>query len=48
MTLAAVQNHNGLHLPAAFDLVLGGAVVTVFVVGTACVEMEKWEWKRKL
>ena len=36
MSLAAVQNHNSLHLPAAFDLVLGEAVVTVFVVETTC------------
>ena len=34
LSLAAVPNHNGLHLPAAFDLVLGEAVVTVFVVDT--------------
>ena len=34
MSLAAVQNHNSLHLPAAFDVVLGEVVTTVFVVDT--------------
>ena len=34
MSLAAVPNHYGLHLPAAFDLVLGEAVAAVFVVDT--------------
>ena len=36
LSLAALQNHNKLHSPAAFDLVLGEAVVTVFVVETTC------------
>ena len=40
MSLAAVPNHNGLHLPAAFDLVLGEAVVTVFVVDTIPVHQD--------
>ena len=39
MSLAAVQNHDSLYLPAAFNLVLGEAVVTVFVVGT----MPRWK-----
>ena len=36
LSLAALSNHNKLHSPASFNLVLGEAVVTVFVVETAC------------
>ena len=34
LSLAAVPNHNSLHLPAAFDVVLGEAMTAVFVVDT--------------
>ena len=40
LSLAAVPNHYGLHLPAAFDLVLGEAVTTVFVVDTIPVHQD--------
>ena len=36
VSLDSVQNHNRLHLPAAFNLVLGEAVVTAFAVETRC------------
>ena len=45
--LTTLSNHYGLHLPAAFDLELGEAVVTVFLVETTSAEIEKWEWKYK-
>ena len=33
---SSLSNHTRVYLPAAFDLVLGEAVVTVFVVETTC------------
>ena len=44
--LAASQNHNKLHSPAALDLVLGEAGVTVFAVETTCGDV-KVEVERK-
>ena len=36
MSLATLSSHNKLHLPSAFDLLVGDAVATVFVFETAC------------